>query len=503
MKKIKLVFLLLMLSNLLIFPIFVVDARSNRSYDDLVEAFMDLASDYPELVSYESIGLTVDEHEIMMFKIGNPIGDRIVFDGAIHGWENVGSEVLFLYARWLLTSGEPIAEDILGRSYTLLIPALNIDNYNDSRKNSNGVDLNRNFAAGWDRSGSDVPSSEYYHGSSPVSEPESQALIRVFQNYRPKFYVTLHEGGIYYAGSTYGNMTYYGEIVDKVNDFAQERDVKPYYYQGEFRGSGLSIGDAANMGIMSFINELHDPHVQDNTETDVFPRFMAIAVVLGQECSVDIIPPTTTHSYDGLWHSRDFVISLSAQDYQSGVGETYYRFNGGSTKILRTAGQPLINVEGANNILEYWSVDNQGNEEIHKTLTGIKLDKTIPTIILNSSLTDILVATDKEIEISVNAMDSLSGIERVTLSYSINNQTNRIYLSMKINSTSGLYEASIPAQEEGTLIRIQIETYDNAGNKKVENTITIPEFPAQTILPICLIISLLIILIKKKKLSFN
>ncbi len=31
--------------------------------------------------------------------------------------------------------------------------------------------------------------------------------------------------------------------------------------------------------------------------------------------------------------------------------------------------------EGINNVLEYWSVDIQGNEETHKLLTGIKMDK--------------------------------------------------------------------------------------------------------------------------------
>ena len=68
-------------------------------------------------------------------------------------------------------------------------------------------------------------------------------------------------------------------------------------------------------------------------------------------------------------------------DFMSGVAETYYRINDGPTKILSVDGQPNITVEGSNNTLEYWSVDNVGNEELpHKILTGIKLDKTSPTI---------------------------------------------------------------------------------------------------------------------------
>jgi PKD repeat protein len=53
--------------------------------------------------------------------------------------------------------------------------------------------------------------------------------------------------------------------------------------------------------------------------------------------------------------------------------------NGGSANQLSIHGQPIITTEGANNILEYWSVDNVGNEEPHNTITDIKLDKTSPT----------------------------------------------------------------------------------------------------------------------------
>jgi len=89
--------------------------------------------------------------------------------------------------------------------------------------------------------------------------------------------------------------------------------------------------------------------------------------------------PTTTHDYEGLWHTTDFTINLTATDDLSGVAETYYKINDGPTKTVSVDGHPRITTEGANNTLEYWSVDNAGNEELHKILTGIKLDKTAPT----------------------------------------------------------------------------------------------------------------------------
>ena len=47
-------------------------------------------------------------------------------------------------------------------------------------------------------------------------------------------------------------------------------------------------------------------------------------------------------------------------------------------KKVSVDGQPFISVNGLDNILEFWSVDNVGNEEVHNIVTNIKLDKTPP-----------------------------------------------------------------------------------------------------------------------------
>ncbi|MBO3841803.1 MAG: PQQ-binding-like beta-propeller repeat protein [Candidatus Brockarchaeota archaeon] len=92
----------------------------------------------------------------------------------------------------------------------------------------------------------------------------------------------------------------------------------------------------------------------------------------------DVNPPVTRATYEDVWHNADFTITLEASDDLSGVAETYYRINNGTVKRVSIDGHPLMTVEGANNTLEYWSVDNAGNEEIPKFIVGIKLDKTRP-----------------------------------------------------------------------------------------------------------------------------
>jgi hypothetical protein len=260
--------------------------RYYRDYDTFMAAFKNFATQYPNLVTYETVGKTVENKDILMFKIGNPNGGRVLFDGTIHGTENLGGELLYCYANWLLTSNDPLAQNILARDYTLLIPILNIDGMIDYlRTNANGVDLNRNFATDW-RYGNSDPTSDTYRGPSPLSEPESQTLIRVFQNYKPEFYVNLHMwAGPYYAGSAYANRTYYQTLVSKITSLSQQRGVTMYRYSGEFGGAGYAIGDAAVAGITSFLIELgRDTPPLSEIETQFLPEFIPIAAILSQEC---------------------------------------------------------------------------------------------------------------------------------------------------------------------------------------------------------------------------
>lgn len=116
-----------------------------------------------------------------------------------------------------------------------------------------------------------------------------------------------------------------------------------------------------------------------NYLTDVLHTLYQVAIP-------DEIPPITVDNYDGLWHTKDFTITLTATDSQSGVTETFYKINDRPTRTVGADEQPLIINESADNKLEYWSIDNAGNDENHHILTGIKLDKTAPsgTITINN-----------------------------------------------------------------------------------------------------------------------
>lgn len=294
-----------------------------RDYNTFMTSFKSLAVTYPQYVSYETIGKTVENRDIIMFKIGNPNGGRVMFDGAIHGMENLGSELLYLYATWLLASPDPLATRILSRDYTLLVPAVNVDEYDYGRKNAHGVDLNRNFATSWQYAGSSDPNSDYYRGPSPVSEPESQAIVRVFQTWKPSAYINLHRGGEILYGNSYGNTTYTSEIYARMDALADQRIVNRYAHQN-IGAAGYAMSDATMAGAAGFLLELIDWQILTlpEIETRILPRFITIAAVLSQECESTTSFPNYDVDQNGQVNMFD--IAVVARAFCTTPGSPYW-----------------------------------------------------------------------------------------------------------------------------------------------------------------------------------
>jgi parallel beta-helix repeat protein len=131
---------------------------------------------------------------------------------------------------------------------------------------------------------------------------------------------------------------------------------------------------------------------------------------------LELIQPITFHDYDNSWHSADFTITLIATDNSGHVAETYYRINSGPTKTVSADSQPFITTEGAHGTLEYWSVDDAGNEELpHRILTGIKLDKTPPAgfIVIKNNAT---YTNSTSVKLALTSTDATSGVVQMRFS---------------------------------------------------------------------------------------
>ncbi|GBP50449.1 Carboxypeptidase B [Eumeta japonica] len=162
---------------------------------DVVYSFLDeLERDYPAICTVTVIGKTVEGRDIKMLKISNSDARNtaVWLDASIHPREWITTAVLTYIADILAKNFFQLPRSITNKDW-YIVPVLNPDGYEYThfhdrmwRKNrahygdSFGVDLNRNFSHNWGKNGeegsSDDPSSVFYRGPAPFSEPESVAV---------------------------------------------------------------------------------------------------------------------------------------------------------------------------------------------------------------------------------------------------------------------------------------------------------------------------------------
>jgi hypothetical protein len=90
---------------------------------------------------------------------------------------------------------------------------------------------------------------------------------------------------------------------------------------------------------------------------------------------IDKTAPNTTATAPTTWNNTNVTVSLNAADALSGVANTFYTVDGGTQQTGTSIG---ISAEGIHT-LQFWSVDNAGNTEAHKSVE-VKIDRTPPTI---------------------------------------------------------------------------------------------------------------------------
>lgn len=140
-------------------------------------------TDY-QLVPTETqiMGISVDKQLIICQVYGNTQDRVILFIGSIHGDEPAGTILLNGLADYIVKH-----PDLLVDRCVVIVPNANPDGYRaNSRFNAHDVDLNRNFPTA-----NRINSLRF--GNEGFTEPESQALRKVIEDYPPDCIVSIHQ----------------------------------------------------------------------------------------------------------------------------------------------------------------------------------------------------------------------------------------------------------------------------------------------------------------------
>jgi protein MpaA len=136
----------------------------------------------------ELLGRSVQKRAITAVQVGDPAGTRVALVvGVIHGDERAGLRIVRAIKREASAHAGALAGTQLWAIATVNPDGLRAH----TRKNSHGVDLNRNFPYRW--RGNVPHSSGYYPGPRAASEPETRAVVAFVGRIQPNLSIWYHQ----------------------------------------------------------------------------------------------------------------------------------------------------------------------------------------------------------------------------------------------------------------------------------------------------------------------
>lgn len=222
----------------------VVQPADPYSYEQMEKDLKALGGRYQNHITVSVIGQSLDGRKLYDVIVGNPSApNQVMIQGAIHAREYITVPLVMQQLEYLLAGYDtgyynniPLTE-LLSSTAIHFVPMANPDGvtlsqfgesaiHSDAlrqviqtcyaqdtadqltaapydqyltrwKSNANGVDLNHNFDAGWGRLNATLfhNSAANYKGPAPLSEPESQALAALAEQYHFKAVINYHAMG--------------------------------------------------------------------------------------------------------------------------------------------------------------------------------------------------------------------------------------------------------------------------------------------------------------------
>lgn len=303
------------------------------TYDNLMFDVAVLQEQYGDIVQPVKVCDTVDGRNVCDIIVGDQQSDnQILIMGAMHAREYITAQIVMRqlcdYLRIVseeadgeynsiskkaLSEGITVhfipmsnpdgvsisqfgLEGIVNQSVRDFISSISNGDYEQWKSNAEGIDLNRNFDAGWDEYiGSAGPSSDKYKGKFPGSSYEAAGLIKLTEEYGFKRTISYHTCGalIYW---------YYKQIdtvLEQSKLFAQQiSDETGYTLDSNYQAvdaAGYKDWAVYKMGIPS------------------------ITIEVGNETGHGIINPVPISFFDSIWDRNKDVVYAAIYNLKYGT----------------------------------------------------------------------------------------------------------------------------------------------------------------------------------------
>ncbi len=167
--------------------------HNNEQTKDFLQT---IADSYPSITRLDSIGASVENRGIWALKISdNPELDEdepcFLVEGCIHGNENHGLEACLYFIDYMVNNYGTDTEVThwINNREIWVVPLVNPDGHEkQQRRNSNNVDLNRNFGYWWGFTASN-------YGTAGFSEPETRTIRDLAERIKPFGSLAFHTSG--------------------------------------------------------------------------------------------------------------------------------------------------------------------------------------------------------------------------------------------------------------------------------------------------------------------
>lgn len=246
----------------------LVQPKKNISHREMSYWMQVIAGMYPEFTKFELIGKSVEGRGIYALRVGNG-KKEILFDASMHAREHMTTNVLLemidtysLHYNNKTTFAGYNVKTVLDQTSIWFVPMMNPDgvtlvqggqgavengalarkingssNFARWKANVRGVDLNKNFDAGWSYIDNNITKPNWmgYRGPRAFSEPEAVALKHFVEKHKFMSNVSYHSSGqvLYWFNFQAGaQLSRDVQYVNQLKSITGYTVVPPYYRKG-------------------------------------------------------------------------------------------------------------------------------------------------------------------------------------------------------------------------------------------------------------------------------